>query len=324
MFVAYGLLVFLTGAMSDQEDMGRPLHIKQLRDFLESSLSEDELRRLLADHGDPRLLHGLPTGASLVRVCDLVVDTLERQGLVNDELFDQLMQHLPAKRGQVEAIAAAWRQMTLPLAERRPTKTTRGPDAVYVYAIIELAGEARARRAVMLHEGCCVGDAGLLGLPRGGGSLTLEACESHVLLVAHETDVFVRLDRPHQLLDHDRLLLGDTLAEVSLGGHPAITLRDEQQALMVPLIGAVVLGRSAALDRLPRDPRMSRRHARIDALHVDFADEAGAARGPVFVLVDLGSSNGTWVKIRGRHRFGHGDMFRVYDASFRVEVTLSR
>mgnify|MGYP000606101255 CR=1 FL=1 len=292
------------------------LPLQLLREFLVSSFDEDELRRVLGDRYGPRLVRSLPFGGPLVRVCEEAVATLERQGLIDDDLFAALAGLLPAKRGQVERLAEAWRQVTTaPACEPRPT-TTRPAIEGYMYAILELAPESRARRAVMLHEGSCECGVGLLGLPRGGGSLELVARDSAVLLSAQGADVFVRLRGPYVLRDHDRFLLGDTLVEVRLAGHPLVKLHAEQDphGLVVPLTGTVRLGRAVPLVRPPQDPRMSRQHAQIDLL-----DD-----GPGFLLIDLGSANGTWVRIRERHRFTHGDEFRAHDATFRVEVTLRR
>ena len=70
-----------------------------------------------------------------------------------------------------------------------------------------------------------------------------------------------------------------------------------------------VLGRESGDVVFPDDPFMSRRHA-----SVRFSD--GPAK--VFRLTDLGSSNGTFVRIRGEIPLKHGDEFRVGQQLLRV------
>lgn len=303
--------------------MSGPPPLQQLREFLVSSFNEGELRVFLGDLYGPRLVRLLPAGGSFLHVCEEAVATLERQGYVDDGLFAALTRHLPAKRAQIEQIVAARRDCGASFEEDPRPTTTRDFYEGYMYAIIELATAARARRAVMLQEGSCECGVGLLGLPRSGGSLEVVARDSAVLLSAQDADVFARLREPYILRDRDKILLGDTLVEVDLSAnHPVIRLQGGQYEQMVPLARSVRLGRAAPL-RVPQDPRMSRRHAQIDALHGEFDCDVGPGR-PAYLLVDLGSANGTWVRIRERHRFGHGDEFRAYDGTFRVEVTLRR
>jgi len=73
-----------------------------------------------------------------------------------------------------------------------------------------------------------------------------------------------------------------------------------------------VLGRESGDIVFAEDPFLSRRHA---ALRVD---EAAAA--PRCALVDLGSSNGTFIQIRGEVEVFDGDQFRVGQQLFRVEL----
>jgi pSer/pThr/pTyr-binding forkhead associated (FHA) protein/ribosomal protein L40E len=71
-----------------------------------------------------------------------------------------------------------------------------------------------------------------------------------------------------------------------------------------------VLGREVGDIVFTDDPFMSRRHAAI-------------RRDPnsnQFTLRDLGSSNGTFIAIRGRHAVAHGDHIRVGQHLFRLDV----
>lgn len=71
-----------------------------------------------------------------------------------------------------------------------------------------------------------------------------------------------------------------------------------------------VLGREVGDLVFTDDPFMSRRHAAI-------------RRDPnnnQFTLRDLGSSNGTFIAIRGRHAISHGDHIRVGQHLFRLDV----
>lgn len=71
-----------------------------------------------------------------------------------------------------------------------------------------------------------------------------------------------------------------------------------------------VLGREVGDIVFTDDPFMSRRHA---AIRRDPASNQ-------FSLRDLGSSNGTFVAIRGRHAISHGDHIRVGQHLFRLDV----
>lgn len=71
-----------------------------------------------------------------------------------------------------------------------------------------------------------------------------------------------------------------------------------------------VLGREVGDIVFTDDPFMSRRHA---AIRRDPASNQ-------FSLRDLGSSNGTFMAIRGRHAISHGDHIRVGQHLFRLDV----
>ena len=71
-----------------------------------------------------------------------------------------------------------------------------------------------------------------------------------------------------------------------------------------------VLGRELGDIVFTEDPFLSRRHA---ALRVDAASRS-------FSLVDLGSSNGTFLQIRDEVALRNGDQFRIGQQLFRVDV----
>jgi pSer/pThr/pTyr-binding forkhead associated (FHA) protein len=74
----------------------------------------------------------------------------------------------------------------------------------------------------------------------------------------------------------------------------------------------VVLGREDGDIRFLADEFMSRRHARL------------ANHNGHFELTDEGSSNGTYVRIRGEREIVHGDSIRVGDQVLRFEGIVSR
>ncbi|MBX3227013.1 MAG: FHA domain-containing protein [Labilithrix sp.] len=77
-----------------------------------------------------------------------------------------------------------------------------------------------------------------------------------------------------------------------------------------------VLGRESGDVVFTEDPFLSRRHAAVRVLSRDGAVQGGGAR---FALVDLGSSNGTFLKLRGDVELAPGDHFRVGQQLFRVD-----
>jgi pSer/pThr/pTyr-binding forkhead associated (FHA) protein len=75
-----------------------------------------------------------------------------------------------------------------------------------------------------------------------------------------------------------------------------------------------VLGRESGDVVFTEDPFLSRRHAAIRLL-----SREGATTDLRFSLVDLGSSNGTFLRIRGDVELAPGDHFRVGQQLFRVD-----
>lgn len=86
-----------------------------------------------------------------------------------------------------------------------------------------------------------------------------------------------------------------------------------------------VLGRESGDVVFTEDPFLSRRHAAIRLLSRD-GHAPGSSKPPPgearFALVDLGSSNGTFLRIRGDVELAPGDHFRVGQQLFRVDFDL--
>jgi pSer/pThr/pTyr-binding forkhead associated (FHA) protein len=85
-----------------------------------------------------------------------------------------------------------------------------------------------------------------------------------------------------------------------------------------------VLGRESGDVVFTEDPFLSRRHAAIRLLSRDGAPYGSAVARPPpeeprFALVDLGSSNGTFLRIRSDVELAPGDHFRVGQQLFRVD-----
>ena len=86
-----------------------------------------------------------------------------------------------------------------------------------------------------------------------------------------------------------------------------------------------VLGRESGDVVFTEDPFLSRRHAAIRALGrdgapLDASSKASPSEIARFVLVDLGSSNGTFLRIRNEIELVAGDQFRVGQQLFRVDI----
>lgn len=91
------------------------------------------------------------------------------------------------------------------------------------------------------------------------------------------------------------------------------TVEDTQRDVFYLSRAETVLGREVGDVVFTDDPFMSRRHAAI-------------RRDPnsnQFSIRDLGSSNGTFVAIRGRHAVSHGDHIRIGQHLFRLDVRRS-
>ena len=149
--------------------------------------------------------------------------------------------------------------------------------------------------------------------------------------------VYIRLKDGVDLIDGDMILLGqqvlrfETLAEgeapigpAQIGGVFVFGTPEVPRVARLTVYstegigrdvvslyrGETVLGRENGDLVFTDDPFLSRRHASIKL-------ERGSRR---FVLKDLGSSNGTSIRIRGERPIGHGDHFRVGKHLFRLDV----
>jgi pSer/pThr/pTyr-binding forkhead associated (FHA) protein len=89
-----------------------------------------------------------------------------------------------------------------------------------------------------------------------------------------------------------------------------------------------VLGRESGDVVFTEDPFLSRRHAAIRLVSANGALVAGSPprtpTEPRFLLTDLGSSNGTFLRIRGDVELAPGDHFRVGQQLFRVDFEGAR
>jgi pSer/pThr/pTyr-binding forkhead associated (FHA) protein len=150
--------------------------------------------------------------------------------------------------------------------------------------------------------------------------------------------VFVRIVRPQQLQPGQVFLVGEQLLRVEhvaaeaqpvpdadgtyfygsprrpsklalvqmlAGGFPGMVFRAREDTLSI--------GREANDVNFPDDPFISGRHAQIQALETK--------EGPRFTLTDLGSKNGTFVRIPDEAQLYHGDYVFVGQQLLRVEIT---
>lgn len=154
--------------------------------------------------------------------------------------------------------------------------------------------------------------------------------------LASANGVYVRLRDPHELQDHDTLLLGQQVlrfelldeAEISLGpagtrgvlafGTPDVPRYARLVLYTTEGVGRdihylyrdeTVLGREIGDIVFTDDPFLSRRHA---VIKIERATKKVTLR-------DLGSSNGTAVKLRGERSLQPGDQFRVGRHLFRFD-----
>lgn len=156
----------------------------------------------------------------------------------------------------------------------------------------------------------------------------------HVHDEGSRNGVFVRIRNPVQMESGDLFLVGEQLlrAEVSQDdvavrpdgdgtyfyGSPRRPCRFKlAQVLRGGSVGlvfraradAVTIGREGNDLDFPQDPFISGRHARVD--HV----------GGAFTLTDLGSKNGTFVRVRNEAPLAHGDYVFLGQQLLRVEIT---
>lgn len=146
--------------------------------------------------------------------------------------------------------------------------------------------------------------------------------------------VYVKLREPRELKDGDWFRVGgqtfkfETLDEKEVyetadGTHYFTSPRQEasfrvRQILeggkaglsAIPIKGEVVIGGPGATVVFTADTHLSSRHAKVGR------DSKGKCW-----LEDLGSTNGTYVRIKGKEALVHGDLFYVGTGLMRVEIT---
>jgi pSer/pThr/pTyr-binding forkhead associated (FHA) protein len=160
--------------------------------------------------------------------------------------------------------------------------------------------------------------------------------DGHVLSALEKRNgVYQRLRASVELSDGDQILVGrqvlkfETVPELEKGLQPAIQqgvvlfgtpvrdswgrLRQITQAGVTRDLyhlgrSEMVLGREQGDIVFPEDEFISRRHAQLS-----FRDGVGR-------IEDLGSSNGTFLRLRGPHTLASGDLIRVGDELLRFEA----
>lgn len=162
------------------------------------------------------------------------------------------------------------------------------------------------------------------GAPRRAGEPPETAVPLHdqdVLLVGQQVFRFEILREPDaglgQVQEHGTLLFGSPAAPryARLCQRTVEGITRDVHYVRKP---ETVLGRESGDVVFTEDPFLSRRHAAIRlAVREDGRPLPGDLR---FSLVDLGSSNGTFLRARGDVELQHGDHFRVGQQLFRVDI----
>jgi pSer/pThr/pTyr-binding forkhead associated (FHA) protein len=91
------------------------------------------------------------------------------------------------------------------------------------------------------------------------------------------------------------------ITQMLQGGAPGLTICSRN--------GSALIGREGGLLNFPMDQFMSASHCRVD-------EAAGK-----FILSDLKSRNGTYVRIPNERELAHGDYFFIGRKLLRVEIT---
>jgi len=161
-----------------------------------------------------------------------------------------------------------------------------------------------------------------------GGEVVLTPLEAR-------NGVYVRLRGPYELDDGGQFLLGkqvlrfELLSDAERAVHPAVehgvvlfgtpvkppwgrlrqlTAAGTSRDLFHLTRSETTLGREHGDIVFSDDEFLSRRHAQLQF------------RGGRATLLDLGSSNGTYVRLRGPQPLGHGEMLRLGDELLRFEL----
>jgi pSer/pThr/pTyr-binding forkhead associated (FHA) protein len=170
--------------------------------------------------------------------------------------------------------------------------------------------------------------------------------QDHHLFVRDEKStngVFVRIKRPQRLRSGSCFLIGEQLlrldecaaeavptpesdgtyfyasprrparfilTQMLVGGHAGMVFRARNDALAI--------GREGNDVNFPDDPFISGRHAQVTALD---PARSGPADAAPFELTDLGSKNGTFLRVHGQAELQHGDYVFIGQQLLRVEIS---
>ena len=152
--------------------------------------------------------------------------------------------------------------------------------------------------------------------------------------------VFVRIIKPQRLRSGSTFLIGEQLMRLDACPPEATALPDHDGTffyvsprsparfvLTQLLVGgasgmvfrarndAIVIGREGNDVNFPDDPFISGRHAQVTTM------AAPGPADPQFELHDLGSKNGTFLRVQGEAALNHGDYVFIGQQLLRVEVT---
>jgi pSer/pThr/pTyr-binding forkhead associated (FHA) protein len=102
------------------------------------------------------------------------------------------------------------------------------------------------------------------------------------------------------------------LTQLLVGGAAGMVFRARNDTL--------VIGRESNDVNFPDDPFISGRHAQVGVLPAA-PPAAGADGEPTFEVQDLGSKNGTFLRVLGETALNHGDYVFIGQQLLRVEIT---
>jgi pSer/pThr/pTyr-binding forkhead associated (FHA) protein len=238
------------------------------------------------------------------------------------------------------AEAAAPRHPTSPSSPRLPVSAApepaRAPAAPYRLVLVRHDGLSGASHPLDREVTICGRRDGDLLLPEDGSvsprhaAVTVREGQVRVEDLGSTSGTFVRLRSPRSLTFGDEIRLGRQLLRLEPMPHPSGTaapgtpwgsVDPGYRARLVQLLeggglgeviplraGASTIGRESGEVSFPGDRYVSGRHARIDV------GEAAVT------LTDLGSSNGTFVRVSGPTEIGAGDQLLLGMQLLRVEA----
>jgi len=164
----------------------------------------------------------------------------------------------------------------------------------------------------------------------------------HVRDEGSTNGVFVRIGTPQRLVSGSTFLVGEQLLRLDACPSDAVPTpesdgtyfytsprRPARFILTQLLVGgaagmvfrarndSLVIGREGNDVNFPDDPFISGRHAQVAALAGQHSDDGE----PLFELQDLGSKNGTFLRVPGEAALNHGDYVFIGQQLLRVEIT---